>query len=165
MSEARWEATLDRALELTVLLGRDMTEQLARIGLTESRTHLLWELGQRGPCKQQDLARAMGVTPRTITSLIDGLVGTGFVTREPHPTDRRASLVTPTSRGRAAATSLQNAHRRLAHQLFAELPADEVKCFDDVLGQVIERLRSHLRQPPERRLAAIADSPKARGRA
>jgi DNA-binding MarR family transcriptional regulator len=72
-----WEAALDRVLELTVLVGRDMTAGLARLGLTEARAHLLWELLARGPCTQRALASALHVTPRAITALVDGLAETG----------------------------------------------------------------------------------------
>src|SRR5690348_3147778 len=98
----RWEAILDRVLELSILLGRDSAEGLGRMGLTESRAHLLWELQHRGPCTQRALADALHVAPRTITTLIDALASTGFVTREPHPSDRRATLVTFTPRGQEA---------------------------------------------------------------
>ena len=98
MHAERWEAALDRVLELTVLLGQDMTDSLAREGLTDSRAHLLWQLQQRGPCTQRTLAADLHVTPRTITALVDGLVATGFVTREPHPSDHHAALVTLTER-------------------------------------------------------------------
>ena len=104
----------NRVLELTVLLDRDMTDSLAREGLTDSRAHLLWQLQQRGPCTQRTLAADLHVTPRTITALVDGLVVTGFVTREPHPSDRRAALVTFTERGRTTAQALLDGHRRLA---------------------------------------------------
>ena len=114
MRGERWEAALDRVLELTVLLGRDMTDSLAREGLTDSRAHLLWQLQQRGPCTQRTLAADLHVTPRTITALVDGLVATGFVTREPHPSDRRAALVTFTERGQTTAQALLDGHRRLA---------------------------------------------------
>lgn len=133
---------LDRVLELTVLLGRDMKEGLAGKGLTESRAHLVWELQRRGPCPQRELARALRVTPRTITTLVDGLVATGFVTREPHPRDRRATLVTFTSRGQATARALVEGHRQLARELFEELPADVLDGFDAGLAHVIDRLRS-----------------------
>ena len=136
-----WEATLDRVLELTLLLGRDATEGLARMGLTESRAHLVWELQRRGPCTQRALADAMGVTPRTITTLIDGLVSTGFVTREPHPTDRRATLVTFTPHGQATARQLVEDHRELACRLFEDLPVEALDAFDAGLGHVIQRLR------------------------
>jgi DNA-binding MarR family transcriptional regulator len=144
MNSERWEATLDRILELTVLLGRDMADFLAREGLTESRVHLLWQLQQRGPCTQRTLAADLGVTPRTITALVDGLVATGFVTREPHPSDRRATLVTFTEHGQATARALLDDHRRLARQLFAAMPDDVFDSFDTGLLQVVTRLRGVL---------------------
>jgi DNA-binding MarR family transcriptional regulator len=144
MPTERWEATLDRILELTVLLGRDMAGFLAREGLTQARVHLLWQLAQRGPCTQVTLAADLHVTPRTITALVDGLVATGFVTREPHPADRRATLVTFTERGRTTAQALLDDHRRLARQLFAGLPDDVFGSFDTGLLHVLTRLRSAL---------------------
>ena len=71
-----------------------MTHAIEALGLTPSRTHLLWELGHRGPVPQRVLAEALKVTPRAVTGLVDALAADGLVTREPHPTDRRAALVT-----------------------------------------------------------------------
>ena len=141
MDAVRREASLDRILELTALLGQDMAEHLAREGLTESRAHLLRQLQQRGPCTQATLAADLHVTPRAITALVDGLAATGFVTREPHPSDRRAALVTFTERGRATAQALLDDHRRLARQLFADLPDDVFNGFDAGLLHVITRFR------------------------
>jgi DNA-binding MarR family transcriptional regulator len=70
------------------------------------------------------------------------LVATGFVTREPHPSDRRAALVTFTERGRTTAQALLDGHRQLACQLFAGLPDEVFDGFDAGLGQVLERLRA-----------------------
>src|SRR5262249_38582574 len=142
MGIEQWEATLDRVLELTMLLGQDATDSLAREGLTESRAHLVWQLQQRGPCTQATLAADLHVTPRTITALVDSLVATGFVTREPHPSDRRATLVTFTKRGRATAQALVDGHRRLARQLFADLPADVFDAFGAGLPHVPTQSRS-----------------------
>jgi DNA-binding MarR family transcriptional regulator len=151
MSDERWEASLDRILELTVLVSRDATESLDRQGLTVSRAHLMWQLQQRGPCTQAALAAGLRVTPRTITALVDGLVATGFVTREPHPSDRRAALVTFTERGRAAARALVDDHRRLARQLFGDLADDVFDGFDAGLLHVITRFRGVLaeKEPPD----------------
>ena len=44
------------------------------LGLTPSRTHLLWELGQHGPVTQRVLAEAFKLTPRAVTGLVDALV-------------------------------------------------------------------------------------------
>ncbi|MCW2957726.1 MAG: MarR family transcriptional regulator [Solirubrobacterales bacterium] len=43
------------------------------------------------------------VHPTSVTSLIDRLERTGYVTRSPHPTDRRTTLATITDQGRAVA--------------------------------------------------------------
>lgn len=151
----RWEDALSRVLELTLLLGRDTTESLAGMGLTEARAHLLWELRTMSPCTQRELATALRVTPRAITALVDGLAETGFVTREPCPTDRRATLVTLTEQGHATAQLMADGYRNLARQLFTDMPPDVFDGFDDGLTRVITRLRAHLAQSaPAQRSAA-----------
>jgi DNA-binding MarR family transcriptional regulator len=144
MRDDHWEAALDRVLLLTVLLGQDMTDSLARMGLTEARAHLLWELRAQGPCTQRALASALHVTPRAITALVDSLVETGFVTREPCPADRRAILVTFTELGRTTAAALADGHRELARQLFADMSAEAFDGFDAGLSHVVNRLRTLL---------------------
>jgi DNA-binding MarR family transcriptional regulator len=144
MSRAdRFGDALDQVLALVVLLNDDMTRSLARDGLTTSRAHVLWELIQRGPSTQRTLADALHVSARTVTGLIDGLVATGFVTREPHPTDRRAALITFTEHGRAVAESLREGQRELSHLLFADMPAAQFDGFVAGLGHVLTRLHEH----------------------
>jgi DNA-binding MarR family transcriptional regulator len=138
----RWEALLDRVLELALLLSQDAREGLALMGLTESRAHLVWELERRGPCTQRALADALKVSPRTITTLIDALVETGFVTRERHHSDRRATLITFTRHGREAADALVKGHQRLARELFEDLPPDVMDSFETGLSHTIDRLRA-----------------------
>jgi DNA-binding MarR family transcriptional regulator len=135
-----WQDLLDRILELTVVLADDMERDLQQRGLTRSRTQVLWLVTERGPMTQRALADAIGVSPRNITGLVDGLVETGFVTREPHPDDRRATLVTLTDRGIAAGSDLRHAHAELARLLFEGMPAKRLEEFrkglDHVLGVV-----------------------------
>jgi DNA-binding MarR family transcriptional regulator len=142
-------AALGQVLELTVLLGADMSQALVREGLTESRAHLLWELGQRGPSTQQSLARALGVTPRNVTGLVDGLVQTGFVERRPHPSDRRATLVTFTERGERIAEEFQRGRAQVAELLFGDLPDELFSPFVEALGRVLDRLRTALAEAAE----------------
>jgi DNA-binding MarR family transcriptional regulator len=130
-------------LELVVLLDDDMTQALGALGLTRSRTHLLWEL-RRGPVTQSVLATSLKVTPRAVTGLVDALAADGLVTREPHPKDRRATLATLTSRAEGLVAQLERDHKTLARALFAPMPATEFDCFASGLDEVIASLRAHL---------------------
>jgi len=142
MSDDRYTTALDRVLELVVLLNADMTESLAKDGLTTSRVTLLWTLERTGPVPQRVLAEALGVSARAVTGLVDGLSATGFVTREPHPGDRRAILVTFTEKGRQIVRSLAEQQREFARQLFAHMPAERLDALtaglDDVLATLHE---------------------------
>ena len=132
---------LDRVLELALLVNADMRRGLAARGLTESRTRLLWELLQRGPSTQRELADALRVSPRNITGLVDALVDTGFVSRGPHPTDRRATLVQFTRRGADVAGELERDQQEFARVLFEGMPQAQLAGFVLGLDAVLDRLR------------------------
>jgi len=66
------------------------------------------------------------------------------VTREPHPNDRRATLVTFTPRGKRLVSRLRRDHQVLARALFAPMPRRDFDCFARELAGVIDRLREHL---------------------
>jgi DNA-binding MarR family transcriptional regulator len=140
----RWIATLDQLLELVVLVNDDMERSLASDGLTTSRARLLWVLLHEGPSTQRVLAEALSVSARNVTGLVDGLVATGFVTREPHPTDRRATLVSFTEHGAAIARKMQEGQHEFAELLFAGMSRDHFDGFAEGLGEVLSRLRTRL---------------------
>ena len=137
MTEAT--AVLDRVLMLAQLVQADLGRFEREQGLTTPRVHLLWVLGETGPTTQQSLARALSVTPRNVTGLVDGLVGSGHVTREPHPGDRRATLVTPTARGLSTIADLVGSHDDLAQRLFGDVPDARLDTFAAVLEETTDR--------------------------
>jgi len=132
---------LDRTLELVVLFNDDMQQELARLGLSVPRAHLLWLLHHNGPMTQRALSDALDVTPRNVTGLVDGLAGTGFVTREQHPTDRRATLVSLTEQGATTLAAMDESHKELARRLFADMPSARLASFVSALADVTARLR------------------------
>lgn len=119
-----WLEALDRVIEMGALLRRDQESSLDRMGLSPSRVHLLWVLGLDGPSTHRALADRLGVVPRSVTDLVDGLQSIGLVSRESHPDDRRASLVVLTKQGRAVVRRLRKDHERFAVAMFADFPSD-----------------------------------------
>lgn len=149
MVDARpeWIAALDRVIELGALLRRDQEASLDRMGLSLSRVHVLWVLGTEGPSTHRVLAERLGVVPRSVTDLVDGLESIGLVTREPHPDDRRASLVTLTKQGRVVVRRLRTDHERFAVEMFAEFPADLLDPLTSGLDYLLGTLRPLVDDP------------------
>lgn len=135
---------LGQVLELAVLLNDDMAESLARDDLTVSRARVLWALRHQGPSTQRVLAEALDVSPRNITGLVDALVATGFVTRQRHPSDRRATLVSLTTRGDRMATQMVEGRAQLAELLFSRMSDEEFDGLVAGLAAVLVRLREEL---------------------
>ncbi|AIY19054.2 Transcriptional regulator, MarR family [Pimelobacter simplex] len=132
-------------LELAVLLNRDMQLSFERDGLTEARARLLWVL-RGGPVTQRELADALAVTPRNVTGLVDGLVATGYVARAPHPTDRRAVLVTLTDAGSTLLTSMVEGYAEMHDLLFGGLSERQLRDLRRSLAIVNDRLRARVEQ-------------------
>ncbi len=143
MDAKRRRDLLDQVLLLVVLLNDDMTRSLGAMGLTQSRTRVLWELRHRAPVTQRELAESLGVSPRTVTGLIDGLVATGFVAREPHPTDRRAIHVAFTPLGTRTVEALERGRQELADLLFGDLSDRQLAGLRTGLGTILARLHAH----------------------
>lgn len=137
----RMISLLEQVLEVAVLINHDMNSSLGEYGLTPARTHLLWELFHRGPCTQRVLADALAVSARNVTGLVDGLEETGYVTRQPHPEDRRATLVTLTDHGADVMTQMQKGQEQFARILFADLPERQLVGLSRGLAHVLDRLR------------------------
>ncbi len=144
-TEAR-SAALERLWALTLLLGDTMQAGLEERGLTLARAGLLWELQALGPSTQQALSRALRVTPRNITGLVDALEADGLVARAAHPTDRRATVVALTEKGLNLARALKRDQDEGAQFLFKDLTPDQLVAFVKVVDHVIAAVRSMVSQ-------------------
>lgn len=140
MTNPDFAAALSRMLQITVLLGKDLEQHAARDHLTPSRLPVLWVVWGNGPQTQRQLADALNVSARNITGLVDALVRDGFVTRQPHPSDRRATLVTLTASGERVAERMTEEQAQFTEMLFADWEPDVFAGFASGLDRVVERL-------------------------
>ncbi|MFC9746738.1 MarR family winged helix-turn-helix transcriptional regulator [Streptomyces niveus] len=88
------------------------------------------------PLPVSGIARAMGITRQSVQRIADLLVERDLAAYEPNPAHRRAKLLTPTEKGRAAIHEIKPAHAALARRLADELGQSD---FAETV-RVLERL-------------------------
>lgn len=74
-----------------------------------------------GGVRSSELAHHLGIAPRSATEVVDALEAKGLVERSPDPSDRRATLVALTERGRELAEDVRRARGVASEKLFERL--------------------------------------------
>ena len=82
----------------------------------------------------KELAERLHIAPRSATEVVDQLVAKGLVERRPHPTDRRAALISLTEAGLALRARVRADRRREADEFFAVLEPDDRAELARILG-------------------------------
>jgi DNA-binding MarR family transcriptional regulator len=130
-----------RLLEDTASFAREfhrwLDAQVRDDGLTMPGLRVVERIHCQGPVMMRTLADELGLSPRNVTALVDALEAGGLVERCPHPTDRRATLVTLTTGGLQAADALIGPRTVAMAALFDVLDDGE----RDVFARVLHRLR------------------------
>lgn len=124
-------------IAVTELMNADIRRGMVRYGLTEARMRVVWEVGHaREAMTQRQLADELDVSPRNVTTLIDSLEATGFVSRMAHPTDRRAIVVVLTPKGKQSFARLDTDMTEFADRLLGELGREDLDTFRRILDSV-----------------------------
>ena len=87
-----------------------------------------------------DLADLLEVGQATAGQLVDRMVRGGWVERSPSPDDRRAQIVTATSKARAMLKELAPRQSALEDEILQDLSADERRA----LLALLERIKARL---------------------
>jgi len=105
------------------------------------RLRLLEQLHCVGPDRIGALGDELGLTPRNMTALVDGMEQEGLVARRAHPTDRRAVLVELTTAGLRTADELLEPRIKELTALFDELEPAERERFLAAVRTLLDGLR------------------------
>lgn len=103
--QSEWVADWQRSPSLEALHRLLDTSRLSvpalarRAGLTHHELYVLEQVFEQ-PTGPSELAQRLGVTTAATTGIVDRLEARGHVQREPHPTDRRRTVVVCTPSGR-----------------------------------------------------------------
>lgn len=107
--------------------------------ITLTQLSALFCLHKHGPLTPGELAAKERVQPPSMTRVIAALEEQGHVSRRPHPTDRRQSLVTVTDAGRDYICAEVTARERWLDQRLAEL-TDEERAVLASAVEIIDRM-------------------------
>jgi DNA-binding MarR family transcriptional regulator len=109
--------------------------------LPSATTRLLSLLDELGPSTVGALASTDRCSQPTMTGIVNGLVDKGWVRRDPHPTDARASLVSMTAEGRRTLSDVRRRNASLVAKRFeaSGRSAEELATAVAVLSDVLER--------------------------
>ena len=86
-----------------------------------------------------DLADELGVTPRNVTALVDGLEAEGLVRRVAHPTDRRVTMIEMTGLADEAAEQFE-AYQASVAELLAGLSQSDRRALIRISRRIVGRL-------------------------
>jgi len=116
-------------------------------GLSMARTKVLRRLREQGPTRQNVLAAEFGLSPHSITDIVDGLERLGMAERRPDPTDRRAKLVAITDAGEAGLDVANVTRERLLKQIFGAFSEADRATFLRLLDALDEAARKLISAP------------------
>jgi DNA-binding MarR family transcriptional regulator len=133
---------MQRLFAVGAALGPAVTDSLAAQRLTPARIGLVQRLHKDGAMSQRQLADALGCSARNVTGLVDATEALGLVQRQPHPTDRRTTLVSLTQAGENSVSAWQAQARKVAARVFKGLDDREIENLSETLGVVLSQIRT-----------------------
>ena len=122
-----------------ILIAR-IEDVLKPLGLTFARYEMLALLSfaRTGALPMSKASALLQVHPTSVTNAVDRLEGAGYVTRMPHPTDGRTTLIELTDSGRALA---ERATEALNSEVFGRsgFTGEDVEALLRILGDFRRR--------------------------
>lgn len=133
--------------EAFLLLGRAVTrsdpgrlEAWAELGLTMTQLRVLFILRGEEGISAGALAENLGVTPSTLTRIMDRLAQNRLVSREPDANDRRMVRHDLTDEGRRVVRDLERTGRERMNEVLENLSTDQLERLVAALRDLTEAI-------------------------
>ncbi len=112
----------------------------ATLALNVRQRLVIQALGLEGGRPIAAIGQQLGLTPSTMTGLVDRLEAQGFLRREPHPSDRRATVLRLTRKGETAYRRELIFYRALVDETLSALGDDAKRLVLDALAHLGRRV-------------------------
>ena len=119
---------------------RAFDDRLGEHGVSTPRSKLLAEVARMQPVRLADLAREVGISQGTASTLVEALVRDGLVARGVDDNDRRAIRLTTTPEGEAQARNWLRDYVVVAEEIFSCLTTEEQRQLTRLLERIAESL-------------------------
>lgn len=119
---------------------RAFDDRLGERGVSTPRSKLLAEVARMQPVRLADLAREVGISQGTASTLVEALVRDGLVARGVDDNDRRAIRLTTTPEGEAQARDWLRDYVVVAGEIFSCLTNEEQSQLIGLLDRIAESL-------------------------
>jgi DNA-binding MarR family transcriptional regulator len=110
----------------------------AAYDVTPSQVRAIRVLDAHGGVRSKELAEHLRIAPRSATEVVDALESKGLVSRSTDPTDRRATLVALTDRGRELSEEVRRLRGVESEKLFQRLTGTDRADLARILGKLSE---------------------------
>jgi MarR family 2-MHQ and catechol resistance regulon transcriptional repressor len=100
---------------------------LKKYELSPAQMRILYLVGRQGQVTTSELAEHICQTNPAVTQIVDGLVKSGFLQRQPSTEDRRVVYLTFSVEGKAKFTEFMGEHLTLLETLMADLDDNELE--------------------------------------
>jgi DNA-binding MarR family transcriptional regulator len=115
-------------------------------GSSPARMRMLAALHCKGPRIMRGLHEELGVTARQVTNLVDALEAEGLVSRTPHASDRRATVIALTDRGAEVMDATLGPFRQKIAGPFRELDEPDRQELLRIMEKVVAALYRRVQQ-------------------
>ena len=109
--------------------------------VTPAQCHVLLALEESGPLSNRELAAQLQLDASTLSRTIDQLARKNLVERQPHPGDRRTTLLELSDQGNQVAVSINTTADSLYRSLLGKIPAEQRLDVMQKFAQLVETFR------------------------
>ncbi|MBI0028182.1 MarR family transcriptional regulator [Gilliamella sp. B14448G11] len=127
-------------LSVSNLIDIECSKRLQQFDLSESRLIILVLLQEYQELSLQEIAKKLGITKASTTTLISSLVNKQLISKKNDKKDKRITLVSLTSAGTVLLTETLKQHSLWIEKITNNLSDNDVAIFKKVLSQIYENV-------------------------
>ncbi len=131
------EDLVDLFARFSRLLRTRFRASLDPLGVTPSTARALGIIVHHPDIRMSDVAEALHVSPRSVTTVVDTLVESGYVRRLDNPDDRRTVCLKVTDNGSALHQRIGELRERVAREIFDGLSPMRQHDLHEILADLL----------------------------